>query len=134
MQSGSPVDLTQLLFLVRDFREEHSSTIADYDPNSFQEMLADFTAEWMQEHAIASNHYFDGRIQLQPLGNIKSNLQSYLTTVWESVPTILRMVAATSRKTGREILSTVTSLCDVFAERVQAIFQIIQILPVEIGG
>ena len=111
--------LTQLLFLVRDYREEHGSCMADYDPNTYEEMLGDFTAEWMKEHAIASNHYFQECIHLRPLGDIKLNLQSYLTTVWESLRAILKMIAATSPISGRDVWTSVDNLRSVFNEQFQ---------------
>ena len=126
IQEPACASLTQLLFLVRDYREEHGRVIGEYDPESYEEMLADFTAEWMKEHAIASNHYFHECVHIRPLGDIKLNLQSYLTTVWESLRAMLNLIAVTSPITGSDVLNIVDDLCFVFNEQFQTLLRAFQ--------
>ena len=84
---------SELLFLVRDYSDDFNMRIADYSPEDYDEILEDFRNDWIREHGGAASHYLRESVHIAPLGNPKSDLQSYTTTVWESLHKILTLMA-----------------------------------------
>ena len=104
------IECSRLLVMVRGYREEINTIIAEYDEDVYKTMVKNFRKEWRKEHEIASDHYFRGLLLPLPLGNVCNDVQSYMTTVWESLAELLKAISDTSPKTPQEMIQSINAL------------------------
>ena len=103
-------NLSQLLFLARDYDSSIDVRISEYSPDDYDKILRDFTNAWLREHGDATDHYIRENVHLAPLGNIRNNCQNYATTVWESLHMILKLIGGASCLPASQVINAVDYL------------------------
>lgn len=73
---GTGFKCSRLLVMVRGYGEDIDTVISECDDAVYDRILDSFTADWMREHRIASDHYFRGLLLPLPLANVSNNVQN----------------------------------------------------------
>ena len=130
LMGGWNHNLSQLLFLVRDYDASIDVRISEYSPDDYEEVLRDFTSEWLSEHGDATDHYIRENVHLAPLGNIRTNSQNYATTVWESLHKILKLIGGASCVPASKVMDVILYLSSqMFDPRFSELIKEVDALP-----